>query len=386
MRNSMIALILVAVILLSGYVLVQAQESGPSADELAQRARVAYLNGDIPAAIDLYAEAVRLAPQNDDYLFEYTRMLIYGSRTDFQSNLYLIKADQVSKEAVQAQPDSAKTQAAYALVYAESGLLDDYALEAAQRAIELEPTFAPAYVALSLAQGGMDDWQQAERSAEQAIDLVPDSVDAHRALALAYALQEDFESAIAQYELTIELHPNLDFLYFELAPLYVSVAGYDAALALYATILERDPNNVLAHLRTCETEFQQQDNEAGVESCNRALEMDQTRPDVWRQLGIIHYLDRNYEVAVDSFAQCVTLMEEQNWKSEDRIEECYYWQGLAYHLLDQCELAEPPFRQTLKLENLSERGRVMTYDVMQLCEIDIEPTGPAPTGSPFFTQ
>jgi tetratricopeptide (TPR) repeat protein len=386
MRNSMIALILLSVILLSGYVLVQAQDNGPSTDELAQRARLAYLEGDLPTAIDLYAEAFRLAPENDDYLFEYARMLLYASRTDRQLHGYLRKAHQVAQQAVQEQPDSAKTQAAYALVEAESGLVDDYALEIAQRALDLDPTLAPAYVVLSLVQTGQGDWQQAERSANQAIELAPESIDAHRALALVYEAQEESESAIEQYEVAIQLHPNLDFLYFELAPFYAAIEDYDSALALYNTVLERDPDNVEAHLRTCETLALQRDDDAELANCHRALELDQTRPGVWGQIGVIHYLDRNYELAAESFAECVTLMDEQSWDSANRIEQCYYLQVLAHQLLDQCEQAEPLFLQALELENLSERGREITFEGMQQCGIDIEPTEPAPTGSPFFTQ
>ena len=77
-------------------------------------------------------------------------------------------------------------------------------------------------------------------------------------------------------------------------------------------------------------------------------------------------------------------MEQQDWPMTDRLERCYWVQGLAHYLNNgNCAAAMPLF-ETAFLTNLSSTGRDKTLEGMEYCtgqqitEDDI-PT-PVPTG------
>jgi len=82
-----------------------------------------------------------------------------------------------------------------------------------QRAIDLDPNFAPAYVGLALAhdtlsQGEPDDLVIVRRLAEKAIELDPASSDAHAELGQAMAEAWDWKGWEGEYRRAIALNPN----------------------------------------------------------------------------------------------------------------------------------------------------------------------------------
>lgn len=375
---------------------VQAQVAGfvsgpstatPDAVSLAKRADEAYWQGDLATAIDFYTQAAELAPDDVGIHFEYVRVLVYGSYEGRGFRFRAERALELGEGIAERQPNSALARAAHALALIENGRADEGAAEAL-RATELAPGWAEAHAYLSMAYRAQDRWRLAQEEAQKAIELDGMSVDSRRALALSLAFTGQWQLAISQYEQAIQLHPRLDALYFELVPYYTIQDNYDAAIQALDRVLANDPRNVKAWTRKCETYFRQRDDANAQEACEQAIELDDTFPEAHRQLGQVRYTRRNYEGAIDSFTQCIALMDAQNWPMADRLEQCYYLQGLAHHLLDNCDLAMPLFNQALLLD-LTERGREITFEGMALCAQDDEtistediPTLPPPTPSP----
>jgi hypothetical protein len=99
---------------------------------------------------------------------------------------------------------------------------------------------------------------------------------------------------------------------------------------------------------------------------------------------MVRYTRRNYEGAVEAFATCIRLMDEQGWQMENRLTQCYYIQGLAYYALDNCGAAQPLFETALfEMPQILERDREITLQGVTLCETVVEnPNSPHPTLTP----
>jgi TolB-like protein/tetratricopeptide (TPR) repeat protein/DNA-binding winged helix-turn-helix (wHTH) protein len=84
----------------------------------------------------------------------------------------------------------------------------DKAIEHFQRAIESDPSFAPAYADLAQSYILLDEPERAKSAADKALSLDPTLADAHTALALINEHFWHFPEAEKEYKLAISLNPN----------------------------------------------------------------------------------------------------------------------------------------------------------------------------------
>lgn len=342
-----------------------APSATPSALTRAEQAQQAYLNGDLSQAIDWYAQAVTLDPQQTGIAFEYGRILIYRSYAGRTYTVYAADALAVAEDMVVRAPDDTRSQALLCWALVEADRTQE-AISAGLRAVELAPDFAEAHAYLALA------YQQAQRhefmldSADRAVALNPDSVDARRALALALQSQGAVDAAIQQYEIAIQLHPRLDALYFELAASYKSQQNYPAAIAAYDRVLALEPDNVKAYTRLCDTQYALGEWTRAQEACEQAIMLDPAYIDAYQQLGKIQYKRKNLEGAAETLATCADLEAAQGIPLAAREVECYYIRGLALAYLGDCELAWALFTDALSMEASADEAQAIV-DGMAIC-------------------
>lgn len=91
-----------------------------------------------------------------------------------------------------------------------------------ERAIELDPNYAPAYALLATVHawyvewwgGGPADFDRAERASAKALELAPDLAEAHASRGFVLSLQSRYDEASKAFEAAIRLNPNsFDALY-----------------------------------------------------------------------------------------------------------------------------------------------------------------------------
>ena len=120
-----------------------------------------------------------------------------------------------------------------------------------QRAIEMDPTFAPAYVGLAVASDDLGTVTVGAPPAEvrakaisavrRALELEPDLVDAHLVLANAQQEQWHWADAEAEYRRALELSPNSAEAHAGLASWLMCQGRTDEALAWARRGRELDP-------------------------------------------------------------------------------------------------------------------------------------------------
>jgi len=117
-------------------------------------------------------------------------------------------------------------------------------------ATQLDPDFARAYAALSIAYASGPFWfhepepdllERAQRAAQRAAELDPTLAHPHCVFAVIAAVERDWYAAERHYRRALELDPNDTIAQFWLSEMY-SVAGRTApALELILASVERDP-------------------------------------------------------------------------------------------------------------------------------------------------
>ncbi|HVE59224.1 MAG TPA: protein kinase [Pyrinomonadaceae bacterium] len=131
-------------------------------------------------------------------------------------------------------------------------------LEYFQKAVELDPNFADAYIQIASIY-----WQRANASGnpkqlmpkvkeatEKALAIDPNVANVHVMLAALKEYEFDWQSAEQEYRRALELNPNLDFARNNYA-FFLSVLGrHDEALAELEQFKERDPINIRQYLTT----------------------------------------------------------------------------------------------------------------------------------------
>lgn len=127
---------------------------------------------------------------------------------------------------------------------------DDDGLEAAERALALDPTVAGAYVVKARYHYEQGHFDEADRALEQALRLDPDSWEINREAGRIYYFQRRFPEAIRHYERSVEITENDYHSWGMLCSAYRAVGdekGVGHAASMSAAQAERvvsgDPTN-----------------------------------------------------------------------------------------------------------------------------------------------
>lgn len=165
-----------------------------------------------------------------------------GVATNARNGLYhselALWSDTVAK-----RPESARAQSNLSKVRFDAGA--GGALESAQRAVELAPTDAGAFLNLGLAREREGDAQGAREAYERALKLDPSLVNARNALGtLLFTRFGDAQGAVQQMQIAQTLAPdnalvryNMGFFQHGMGNLEQAIPFYDKALALDPTHL-----------------------------------------------------------------------------------------------------------------------------------------------------
>ncbi|MDT7814577.1 MAG: hypothetical protein QOJ42_4493 [Acidobacteriaceae bacterium] len=137
---------------------------------------------------------------------------------------------------------------------AESGLIDPTkafrnARDDAERAIELDPTLASAYLALAATQISCDwEWDAANTSITKATALEPGSVEVLRMSSYLSRILGNLDQAIKLYEEAVALDPLNINSYSGLGYLLYAAGRYEEAQAALQKALDLNPQATYVHL------------------------------------------------------------------------------------------------------------------------------------------
>lgn len=122
--------------------------------------------------------------------------------------------------------------------------LYDQAIQAYQKAVELSPDYAEAYVGLGDARQAKGQYDEAIGEYRKALALEPENARVHFGLGKIYYNEKQlYHEAVAEYERAIQLDPRFVEAYLSLGELYEEKGLYQDAIARYRHVLSLDPRH-----------------------------------------------------------------------------------------------------------------------------------------------
>jgi tetratricopeptide (TPR) repeat protein len=105
-----------------------------------------------------------------------------------------------------------------------------------ERAIEIEPSFAPAYNQLGYARRFMGDYAGAEEAFVKYVELIPDEPNPYDSYAELLMKTGRFDESITQYQLALERNPNFVASYVGIGNNHMFMGQTDNAMEAFAKL------------------------------------------------------------------------------------------------------------------------------------------------------
>lgn len=254
---------------------------------------------DFAAAIELYEEVARLEPNNPEPLVA-------------QAELHMIlrqvpEARQAAERAVELDPENPDALAQLARALDWQGQYEA-AIQHAFDGLEIDPKNANVLAVLGEVYSDVRNWPVAEGHLQSAYAIDPENLLVLRNLAYLEETRGEYAKAIEYFNQAIALAPYRYDLYIERGRQEsIGLNDYEAALTSYekaASIFE-SASTLDAYGFGL---YNMGDNFQAVRILRKAVEADPNNGLAQVHLGMVYYALRNYEDAVVSLEEGVTLL------------------------------------------------------------------------------
>jgi TolB-like protein/DNA-binding winged helix-turn-helix (wHTH) protein/Tfp pilus assembly protein PilF len=187
------------------------------------------------------------------------------------------------------------------------------------QAVDIDPTYAPAYSGLADSYALLGDWEygvlapkeaypKAKAAAAKALELNSELAEAH--ISLAFALDGfdwDFEAGEREFRRGLELNPGYATGHQWYAGHLTLLGNNSEAINEMKKAESLDPLSLIISADLAEDFFIAQRYEEGVDQIRKTMEMDPNFPMAHYQLGQSYLERRQYGQAVDEFRKAVAL-------------------------------------------------------------------------------
>jgi len=190
------------------------------------------------------------------------------------------------------------------------------AVEYFERAIAIDPNYAPAYAELShcysdLVSGSILDPKEftpkAEAAARKALELDEGLAEAHLAYGRIRLYAWDWAGAERELKRVLELNPNLSAAH-ALYAFYLGLVGqHEQGIAMIKRARELDPLSINANYGVAFQLSLAHQYDQPIEALKRSLELDPNNPLVSRLLGDIYLAKGMYAEAIGAYQEVIKL-------------------------------------------------------------------------------
>ena len=246
--------------------------------------------------------------------------------------------------------------AAYEFYLRGRGYLEDYrtpnnlehAIEEFERAIAVDPNYAPAYAAMGLAYNHGYEWknrghdwiEKANANCEHALTLKPQLAEGHTCLGNVLVSTGRYEEAVREFRRSLDLDHKNDQTLRLLANAYQKLGNAPAAEEAYREAVSLRPNYWGVYSAFGIFYLQQARYADAAAMFKRAIELAPQNPDGYLNLGAVYSQTGQYRETVDALTKSIALR-----PSSD----AYVNLGIAYFYLHRYDDSAQMYMQGLKM-------------------------------------
>ncbi len=180
------------------------------------------------------------------------------------------------------------------------------ALNAAQRAKELNRESPEVHITLGIILRDMGQGEDSRRELTEAIRLDPKSADAYRELGYVFIQLKEPGKAEEAFKTAIDLNKDSWSGYSHLGYFYLTQKEYARAAQNFQKVIELTPDNTRGYTNLGTAYFYLYDLPQAIQTTEKALSIKATSP-VYNNLGTYYFLEKRYAEAVRAFEQAVEL-------------------------------------------------------------------------------
>ncbi len=272
-----------------------------------------------------------------------------GLATSYQGSGSLDLAEQEFQKVLLQNPSLHEIHLRLATIYIDRGE-PEKGLAEIGRFHSVSSVTAESLMINGRAYGTAGDLSQAEELFNRAISLDPSYAPAHLNLAKVYLQRNDLPRAEHRLREAIRLDERLFEAYFLLAPIETTKGNLSAALQLYLDLVAVEPRQYSALYLAGMLQLDLGDFAAADETVERLQRNFSDRPEGSRLRGMLLYRQGSYDDARVALEQSL------------RIEQhplTFLFLGLSHYSLERFELALNQFQSALDISPEFERARVL---------------------------
>ena len=259
---------------------------------LYSRARLAGLEGDYPAALNILRDAIVLDPSS---------AFLHSSMAEIK-----LKIGQ-TPEALEYISKAIKLDSTYRPPYIMAGSLMTAAgkdLEAAEylrKAIALDPAKEDAYLQLVISLTRLFEYEEAVSTLKALVKINSDSVLGYYYLGKTYGQMKLYRDAVGYFSKTLELRPDFDQAAIDMAAAHEAMGDYSKAIETYKSLVGGDDDAAAVLQRLIQLLIQQRRFTEALEYLDLAVDSGYGGQETMRKIGLIHMELEQFDEAIKVF-------------------------------------------------------------------------------------
>jgi tetratricopeptide (TPR) repeat protein len=295
---------------------------------LYSRARLAGLEGDYPAALNILRDALELDPGS---------AFLHASLAEIK-----LKIGQVP-EALEYINKSIKLDPAYRAPYLMAGSVmaasgkDSEAVVYLRKAVELDPAKEDAYLQLAVSLTHLFEYEEAVSTLKALIKINSESVLGYYYLGKTYGQMKLYRDAVGYFNKTLELRPDFDQAGIDKAAAYEALGEYDKAIETYKGLVGEEDSKVTVLQRLIQLLIQQRRFNDALEYLRLAVDSGYGGQETMRKIGLIH-------MELDQFDEAVKVFNDMLEKDPEAHQVRLYL-GMAYEEKGDLDSATTEFKK-----------------------------------------
>jgi tetratricopeptide (TPR) repeat protein len=263
------------------------------AQYLYSRARLATLEQDYPAALNILRDAIELDPDS---------AFLNAALAEVK-----FKIGQV-EEALEYIGRAIKLDPSYRLPYLMAGSYmatsgkDSEAVVYLRKAVELDPSKEDAYLLLAVSLTRLFEYEEAVNTLKAMIKINSESVLGYYYLGKTYGQMKLYREAVGYFSKTLELRPDFDQAAIDMAAAFEALGDYAKAIETYKGLVGEEDSKLAVLQRLIQLLIQQRRFDDALEYLQLAVESGYGGQETMRKIGLIHMELDQFDEAIKVFS------------------------------------------------------------------------------------